>query len=254
MRSQTAARVVTFGLGAGNDVAGSELRLDWPHGTRLTVTAFGERRQLRTRLLGAKMAGALLAAVAVGSVEGRALDDVLRDLEAVPPMPARLEPVALPNGAWLLRDEYKSPLETVHAALDVLEQIPARRRFVVLGDVAEPVGSQGPIYREIGARLARVATRVIVVGIQFNPLSAGARAAGMPRDAIVNARRSAAAATALLRAELEPGDVVLLKGRDTERLERVSLALTGHDVRCALVRCDAKLRCHVCPMLARGWP
>ena len=173
MRTQTAARVVTFGLNPGNDVAGSDVRLDWPHGTRLTVQVGGERRELQARLIGDRMAGALLAAIAVGVAAGRALDDVLRDVAEVAPTPGRLEPVPLANGAWLLRDDYKSGLETIEAALDVLEQIPARRRFVVLGDVAEPVGPQGPIYRALGARLARFATGVLVVGRHRKPLSAG---------------------------------------------------------------------------------
>ncbi|MGZ5176594.1 MAG: Mur ligase family protein, partial [Burkholderiales bacterium] len=37
MQSQTRARVITFGLGEANDVRGSDIRLDWPHGTRFTL-------------------------------------------------------------------------------------------------------------------------------------------------------------------------------------------------------------------------
>jgi UDP-N-acetylmuramyl pentapeptide synthase len=254
MRTQTAARVVTFGLGSENDVVGSDVRLDWPHGTRLTVTVHGERRELRSRLLGEKMAGALLAAVAVGVAEGRALDDVLHDVAAVAPTPGRLHPVPLASGAWLLRDDYKSGLETIEAALDVLEQIPAARKFVVLGEVAEPVGPQGAIYRALGARLARFATGVLATGWHRRPLASGARRAGLSADVIHAAGPSILDAVAQLREQLAPGDVVLLKGRDDERIERVALALTGRDVRCALRRCEAKVRCDLCPMLERGWP
>jgi hypothetical protein len=58
------------------------------------------------------------------------------------------------------------------------------------------------------------------------------------------------AAVDILRRDLEPGDVVLLKGRDTEHLERVDLALAGKEVGCKLVHCDARMRCSACPMLA----
>jgi len=254
MRSQTAARVVTFGFGADNDVVGSDVRLDWPHGMRLTVTVHGEPHELRSRLLGDKMAGALLAAVAVGVAEGRALDDVLRDVAAVAPTPGRLQPVPLANGAWLVRDDYKAGLETIEAALDVLERIPVARKLVVLGDVTEPVGPQGPIYRALGARLGGFATRVLVIGRHRRSLAAGARQAGHTGDVFEGTGHSIVRATALLSAALAPGDVVLLKGREDERIERVALALTGRDVRCALRHCDAKVRCHVCPMLERGWP
>jgi len=249
----TQARSVTYGLGPENDVVGSNVRLDWPHGMQLDVTAGGKTRTLRVPLVGEKLAYPLLAATAVALGEGRDLDAVGPALADLAPAPGRLETVALPGGIWLLRDEYKSALETVHAALDLLAAIPARRKIVVLGDVAEPMGPQGPIYRELGARLARVATRVIVVGIQHKRIAAGARRAGLPGDAIVDAQRSMARAIADLRRELAPGDVVLLKGRDSERLDRIALALTGHDVACDVVSCDACTRCAGCPMLARGW-
>jgi UDP-N-acetylmuramyl pentapeptide synthase len=253
MRGETRARVVTYGLGPENDVVGSDLQLDWPRGMRLEVAARGERRSVRVPLLGEKMAYPVLAATAVALGEGRTLDQIVPTFADLAAAPGRLETVALPDGVWLLRDEYKAALETVHAALDVLAAIPARRKIVVLGDIAEPMGPQGPLYRDLGARLAAIAARVVVVGIQMKPIATGARRAGMPRDAIVDAGRSTARATEILRRELRPGDVVLLKGRDTERLDRIALALLGERVACDVSFCDARKRCRACPMLARGW-
>lgn len=253
MRGETRARIVTYGLGPENDVVGSDLRLDWPRGMQLEVQAGGARRTVHVPLLGDKMAYPVLAATAVALGEGRTLDEIVPTFADLVAAPGRLERVALPDGVWLLRDEYKSPLETVHAALDVLAAVPAPRKIVVLGDIAEPPGQQGPLYRDLGARLAAIAARVVVVGIQAKPIAAGARRAGMPREAIVDAGRSTARATEILRRELRPGDVVLLKGRDTERLDRIALALLGERVVCDLPLCDARKRCAACPMLARGW-
>src|SRR5262245_32170054 len=39
MATQTRARVVTFGLGAGHDVGATDVTLDWPHGTRFVLHA-----------------------------------------------------------------------------------------------------------------------------------------------------------------------------------------------------------------------
>lgn len=253
MAGQTRGRVVTYGFARDNDVVGSDLRLEWPHGTAMRVS-FGERTvALRTRLIGEKMAYAALAAMATAVAEGRDPEQAAADLGRLPPTPGRLEPVELEGGAWLLRDDYKSALETVRAALDVLEQVPARRKLVVLGEVSEPPGRQGPIYRAIGERLAGIADRVIVLGGTFQRVLAGARRGGMPAHAVVGAGRSPARAVELLRAELGRGDVVLVKGRDTERLDRIHLALTGTPVGCDIAFCDAKLRCADCPMLETGW-
>ena len=52
---------------------------------------------------------------------------------------------------------------------------------------------------------------------------------------------------------LREGDVVLIKGRASEKLDRIALSLMGRRVACAIEFCDAELRCSECPMLERGW-
>ena len=57
-----------------------------------------------------------------------------------------------------------------------------------------------------------------------------------------------------VKEELRPGDVVLVKGRDNERLDRVALALLGRDVRCAIDFCKLRSgRCEGCSHLEKGW-
>jgi UDP-N-acetylmuramoyl-tripeptide--D-alanyl-D-alanine ligase len=247
-------RVVTFGMCEGNDVRASDVRLDWPEGTRFRLHVAGERREVRLRLIGPKMVCAALAAIAVAIEAGRTLEDTLAALERLAPMPGRMQPVSLPNGAWLLRDEFKSPLETIDAAFDVLAEIPARR-VVVLGDISEPPGSQGPLYRRLGERLAAIATRVIIVGGNFQSYAAGATRAGLARSQLVDAGKSVRDAIDVVRADLSPGDVVLIKGRGTQRLERIALALQDRTVGCDIPFCSAvDIRCERCPMLESGWP
>jgi UDP-N-acetylmuramoyl-tripeptide--D-alanyl-D-alanine ligase len=182
-----------------------------------------------------------------------ALDEVLLALTGTDP--GRLEPVALPGGAYLLLDDSKSPTETIGAALDVLAEIPAARRVVVLGDVSEPVGSTRPLYRRLGAHVARVASRaVFITGDNIGAYMAGAKAGGLPRDARLHAGRSFRRAAAAIAADLRPGDVVLVKGRHSQRLERLALLLSGRQVRCELMECTVRIvRCQACPMLERGW-
>jgi UDP-N-acetylmuramoyl-tripeptide--D-alanyl-D-alanine ligase len=196
----------------------------------------------------------ILAAVTVALEEGVGFERALDALEALEPTPSRLQPFALPNGAILLRDEFKSAQETIEAALDLLGEIPARRRIVVLGDVSEPVGPQGPIYRHLGERVAEVASRaVFLTGSNVTAYMAGARKGGLPAEALVNAHGRVQEAIAALKDDLGPGDVVLLKGRDTQHLARVAIGLEGRHVGCELTQCDVKIRCEWCPMLESGW-
>jgi UDP-N-acetylmuramoyl-tripeptide--D-alanyl-D-alanine ligase len=254
MRGQTRANVITYGTGDDNDIRASDIRLDWPQGMRFRVHARGETRELRTRLIGRHMVYPVLAAVAVALAKGCSLDECAPRLEGLGPTPGRMHLQRLDNGAVLVCDYYKSSYETVVAALDVLSEIPASRRLVVLGEVSEPPGSQGPIYRGLGERIAQIASRAIFVGHNFQRYKAGATRGGMPASALTDAGYSVLDAVEALRDDLGPGDVVLIKGRDTQRLDRVALALAGRNVGCTIPVCGLKhTRCDQCPMLESGW-
>ena len=255
MRSQTRARTVTFGFGEGNDVRATDVRLDWPHGTRFTLHAGGQMREMSVRLLGRHMVYPVLAAAAVALAEGRPLDQFLPPLQDLPPTPGRLEPMALPNGAWLLRDDTKSGLETIEAAVDVLADVPGRC-LVALGEINEAPGRQGAVYQQIGRRIAGVVSCGIVVATEKSRRSytAGAASAGVDRSVFLHAGHSVRGAAALLRERLQPGDVVLIKGRAEQRMARIALSLLGRDVRCDIVHCRVRgCDCADCPMLERGW-
>jgi UDP-N-acetylmuramyl pentapeptide synthase len=129
----------------------------------------------------------VLAAIAVALEAGIPLERALTALESLEPTAGRLQPVILPSGAVLLRDDYKSALESMVAALDILSQVPARRRYVVLGEVNEPQGPLGPVYRDLGERIGRSATKAYLFcsGRRFRDYGSGAARAGLPRSAVV---------------------------------------------------------------------
>ncbi|MGB7573230.1 MAG: hypothetical protein WBN53_05155 [Thermodesulfobacteriota bacterium] len=133
-------------------------------------------------------------------------------------------------------------------------EIPAERRMVILGEVSEPPGSQGPIYREIGERIPSIASRAIFIGGNFQRYAAGARRGGLPSSSIMDAERSVLKAVELLRKDLCSGDVVLIKGRDTQRLDRITLSLIGRKVCWDIDFCDTRaVRCQTCSMLERRY-
>jgi len=254
MKPNTRARVVTFGLAETNDIHGSDIILDWPNGTKFKLHAYGESRDMTIKLIGRHMVCTILSAIAVALTEGFPLNQIIPSLENLSPTPGRLEPIKLPYGAFILRDDFKSSLETFDSAFDAFSEIPARRRVVVLGEISEPPGSQGPIYRKIGEQIAKIASQAIFVGGSFQRYAAGARRGGLSSHLLMDAGRSVLKVVETLRGDLGPGDVVLIKGRDTQRLDRITLALTGRTVRCDISSCNARaVRCEQCPMLEKGW-
>lgn len=254
MAQQTRARVVTFGFDPGNDVRATDLEVQWPRGTRFTLHTADGAQPVFVRLVGRVMVYSILAAVAVGLAEGIPLADMISRLEALDPTPGRLQPVALPNGAFLLRDDFKGGEETIDAALDVMKSLPVQRRIIVMGDIEEPAKPQRPIYRRQSDLIGQVAMRAIFVTASENVSvrKSAARQGGLSADGISNVRSIRDAVEQL--SDLQAGDVVLIKGRHTQRLERIVLALMGRDVRCELTYCNARLMyCGICPMLDRSW-
>ncbi len=254
MAEETRAKVVLFGLDPENDIRARDLELEWPHRMQFGLETPRGNRTVRTRLIGRYMVYPILAAVATALAEGCDLDECLERLERQAPTPGRMEVRQLENGATLLCDYFKSSYETITAALEVFEQIPAKRRIVVMGEVSEPPGSQGPIYREIGERIARVTAWAVFLGHNFQRYKAGATRGGLPATALTDAGNSVLRAVESLRGNLGPGDVILIKGRDTQKLDRIACALEGRRVRCEITFCQlGQFRCHACPMLERGW-
>ena len=253
MAGRTRARVIRYGFGAENEVRAERVRLRWPHGSTFRLIAAGARREVQVRLIGAHMVRCVLAAVATALAEGIDVGKCLPTLERLEPTVGRMQPVLLQCGAFVVRDEYKSTLESMDAALDALAQMEARRRIVVFGSVSEPPGRSGPIYRRLGARVAGVASLAIFVGGTARRYAAGARRAGMAESRIVRAKGGLDEVVSRLRTELQEGDVALIKGRREERLERIALSLAGRVVRCRLKVCRIRgLQCDDCPMLGRG--
>jgi len=224
MTGKTRARVTTFGFGESCDVRATDVRVaEDLEGTRFRLHAAGDVRDVRIHLIGWPLVYAALAGVATGLAEGLSLDVILPRIEQVAPLPRRFQPVRLTCGALVLVDALKSSLGTVEAALDVLEGIPSRRRFAVLGKVDDLTeqDDRASIYRQLGRRVAAVAERAVFVCEEGEgDYAAGAVEAGMPADAILCTGNHIEAAVEVL-GDLAPGDVVLLKGRGAQHLERI---------------------------------
>lgn len=253
MATQTEAKIITFGFAPHCSVFASNVRLDWPNNTRLTLHAQGKKIDLNVQLIGQKMIYPLLAATAVAITNGRPLPEVATALEALPPTPGRLQPVHLPNDVIVLRDDYKSTVETVHTALDVLKQVETGRRIVVLGDIDSPPSPARPHYRAIGERVAGIADIAIFVGKKFKDYRTGARRGGMVDQQMMHARNIHEAID-MLQDEVRARDVILVKGQGKQRLTRIVLALAGQKICCRVYLCQLHLMfCDYCPMLDRNW-
>jgi UDP-N-acetylmuramoyl-tripeptide--D-alanyl-D-alanine ligase len=219
--------VTTFGFDQGNDCHGVSWNLDWPKGSRLRLAMAGREHELETELLSRDSGYALLAAWAIAHECGQADALTHRGLMGLAAVPGRMQKLATPSGAWILRDDFKSTYETIHLALDVLMILPGRR-IVVIGGIEAAPNPQKIAYEAIARRIGEVADEVVVVHGDWNNLykaELNRQVAGQARLNKVTVVRSSADAIAVLRGTLGPGDIILIKGRVREYLGDVAHGL-----------------------------
>jgi UDP-N-acetylmuramyl pentapeptide synthase len=253
MKSQCSGNSLFYGYAPSNDVRILEHHIDWPRGMRVRLSLKGKDYSIRTRLWGAHMAYPIAAAVATASIYNMNILHAIDRLATLEPTAERLALEKLENDIYLLRDAFKSSPETIHRALDLVKKIPAKRKMIVLGEISEPPGSQGPIYRKVGERLAELFDYAVIIGGNFQRYRTGAVHAGMKKEQLYHAGHSIKLAVRAIQAKLEPGDVVLIKGRYGQRIDRVALGLMGRPIRCNRQYCDVRaLYCETCPILERG--
>ncbi|MEE8574818.1 MAG: Mur ligase family protein [Thermodesulfobacteriota bacterium] len=255
MKEETNARIITFGMGKDNDIRATSIKLDWPHGTNFTLHFGGKSYKTTIKLIGAYHVSTILTAVAVGEACGMNTKESIDSLKELTPTTGRMQPVLLNSGAYLLRDDFKSGIETIEAALNVFAKVPAKRRITVIGEIEEPRGSQGPLYKKLGKRLASISDSIIVLATSrnYNSYTTGTAPGKKRKELFIHAGESIRTAVELI-GELGPGDVVLIKGRQTQGLSRVAHLLMGRKVGCDLTLCKANfITCDRCPMLEYGW-
>ncbi len=134
-----------------------------------------------------------------------------------PPL-GRLTLLAGLKGSYLLDDSYNANQQSMTLALSELRrlgaQLKAKRLVVALGDMLELGAGENKEHLGIALLAQRVADLVVLVGPRFRRTKQGL--AWFPGPA---------GAAAYLREELRSGDLVLVKGSQDMRMEKVSEAI-----------------------------
>ncbi|MGH3800081.1 MAG: UDP-N-acetylmuramoyl-tripeptide--D-alanyl-D-alanine ligase, partial [Pseudonocardiaceae bacterium] len=223
MDRRTAARVVRFGRSAAAQIRATDVVLDdrgcpsfrlvTPAGEAPVQLAVPGEHQVSNALAAAAVAielGAIPAGIAAGLGRYR------------PASRWRLEVTDRPDGVTVVNDAYNANPESVAAALRTLVAMAGggRRSWAVLGPLAELGEAETEAYREIGALAVRLGVdQLVVVGERARPMHSVAPHSVLAPDV--------PAVLELLRGELAPGDVVLVKASRMVGLERVAEGLLG---------------------------
>jgi UDP-N-acetylmuramoyl-tripeptide--D-alanyl-D-alanine ligase len=142
-----------------------------------------------------------------------------------------MEVTTRPDGVTVINDAYNANPESMRAALRALVTMATagggepRRSWAVLGAMGELGDDAAEGHDEIGKLAVRLdVSRLVVIGEEAKAMHQGAHLEGPTGEGSVLVP-DVDAAVALLRDELRPGDVVLVKASNVHGLWHVADAL-----------------------------
>jgi UDP-N-acetylmuramoyl-tripeptide--D-alanyl-D-alanine ligase len=233
MASRTKARVILFGESGEADVRAENVRLTDSGQPAFRLHTPSGCSDVTMRLYGEHHVSNALAAAAVAHELGMSADEIALALSEAGSLSRwRMEVTERPDGVTVVNDAYNANPESMRAALRALaamgkaSQAQGGRTWAVLGQMAE-LGDEALAEHDAVGRLAvrlNVGKLVAVGGREASWLQLGAYNEGSWGEESVHVS-DAQAAVDLLRSELRPGDVVLVKASRSVGLESVAQAL-----------------------------
>ena len=189
-------------------------------------------------LLGDHVVNLALSAYAVGKVLGMASDVINEQFRKLSPEKGRLNRLPGLNGSTLIDDSYNASPDAVHSALAVMQREVGAAKIACLGDMLELGAPSHDAHMSVIVR-ARQATDVLVL-VGERMAQAHKSLPPDPSLQTVLCRNSAEAAALFGHGNclsVQSGDVVLVKGSQGIRMERVSAALLDERIAPESVLC-----------------
>jgi UDP-N-acetylmuramoyl-tripeptide--D-alanyl-D-alanine ligase len=215
------ARVVTAGISSG-DVRATDLK-PLSSGIQFRLHATGQCVQAELPVPGEHMVRNALLACAAGLSFGLTLDECAAGLSAPQLSKGRLQQKQI-GGLTILDDSYNANPDSVVAGLATLAQMPGKgRRIAVLGRMGELGAESERGHRRVGEAAGQHSiSSLITVGEEARWIAEAARTSGV-REVIHVA--DVEEAVAALRGVAGEGDIVLVKGSRSAKMERIVHAM-----------------------------
>jgi UDP-N-acetylmuramoyl-tripeptide--D-alanyl-D-alanine ligase len=236
-------RTVTYGFGQGAEVQARNLSLfqntvkpvfdpETDLGSRFEIVFKNHAKLLSAPgTLGMPRVYAMLAAYAVGRAAGISSEDIVEVLPTAPLTAGRLRPLSGIKNTIVIDDSYNSSPQACTEALRVLTTVHGRRRIAVLGDMLELGAATEVAHRKIGRLIRDLRPDLLLtVGARAKFIASEARALGFATTKILEFDTAEEAALPL-QGKMREGDVVLVKGSQGVRMEKIVLEIMAEPER-----------------------
>ena len=222
-------RVIFYGVETPAEYRAEEIEDRGALGSAFTLVHKGKRTRMEMSLPGRHVVWNALAAMAAASEWGIGVDEAQRVLPNLPTPAMRGQLIRFTNGFALINDAYNSSPAALQAMCGLLAATPGfQRKILAAGEMRELGPASGQLHREGGEFAGRTGKIDVVIGVQGDAqqLVEGAIAAGVPRASTKFFATPDSAAEFLLGI-VRPGDLLLVKGSRSLKMERIVEALLG---------------------------
>lgn len=246
MRHMAKGAVVTYGLGDKTDVYTADVRVDLRHdgdiapgenvATLTMVVRAGNEEGTATvrNVLGDAHVRSMLAGMTVALQLGVPIGTVVKNIADYTPMNGRLKLIGGVKHSLLLDDSYNASPAAVHSALGVLGSFPipeAAQRIAVIGDMLELGRYSESAHLDVGKHIASLPVDLFVaVGEHARDMARGALDAGCEQERVFTYATSKDAGR-FVQQRMKRGDVILIKGSQGVRMERIVKELMAEPLR-----------------------
>lgn len=223
LASKSSCPVASYGRAAG-DVRAENVEIDSEGHPSFTAVIGGVRFGVRLPVVGEHNVMNALAAVVVGLCFGMTADEIVAALEAMRSQDKRANVIEAAGGYKVFDDTYNASPASMEGALHTLAAMDATRKIAVLGDMLELGDFAGTGHRQVGKLAAESGISILVtVGELGQAIATGAHCSGFRGE--IRQLATSDEAAAVLKGEVRPGDVVLVKGSRAMKMEAVVEAL-----------------------------
>lgn len=236
---------ITYGTSLSSQVRGSEYKILY---SDVFVTGITFKVDYVGNCMPVNLPGVLghhhiypsLAGIAVGVSQGLNPLEVVEALHKHEAPKGRMNIVKGIKESILIDDSYNSSPIALEEALNTLEMIQTQgRKIAVLGDMLELGKFSIEEHKRLGKRAAKTCDVLVAVGLRGKFFAEGALKARMSKRKIFIFETSYEAGN-FLKEEIKKDDVILIKGSQGVRMERVTKALIANpeEAKNLLVRQD----------------
>lgn len=229
--------IIFYGLEPDADIFGTYYEIDYgdiyeerkPIGFSYKADYKGEVAGVTIRkCIGRQYMYSSLAALAAGCALGLPLAKMAESFKQYEPTQGRMRIISGIKNTQIIDDTYNSSPVALTAALSTLGSMEtARKRIAVLGDMLELGVHTSDAHKQAGSEAAAVCDMLVTVGVRAHMIAEGALAAGMDESKILQYEDSRRAGKEL-EGYLERGDIILVKGSQGVRMERVVEEIMQH--------------------------